>query len=422
MRPAARPLVPGHGPGGGAGRPRAGLGGGLRRAERGHGAVARRSSTTATSTRSTGWTTRPARCWPCGSGTGCRPPWPCCRASTCARPAPPAARTGVPGSMARVGSMRGAAAIVGVADAVSPTGELELTGRALEATMVAEALADAGLTLDDVDGICHAGSSMQMAEYLGVHPRFTDSTNTGGSSFEVHAEHAAAAIAAGLCDVVVSVYAATPRSDRDPAAPVRATHLPGPEPDAGVGGALRPAHADGSLRPGRRPAHGHLRHHLRAAGPDRGQHPPVGRPQPAGPLPRPDHRRRRAGLAPAVLAAAPARLLPGHRRRRRLRDDQRRAGPRPGQAAGPGAGGRHLPRPLDDQPDAGSDRDPGRGVGTQRLRHGRHRPGRRRRADGLRQLHHHRPVAPRGPGLLRQGRGGRVRGRRAHRARAARCP
>ena len=41
---------------------------------------------------------------------------------------------------------------------------------------------------------------------------------TGGSSFEVHVEHAAAAIAAGLCDVVVGVYAATPRSDRTPAA------------------------------------------------------------------------------------------------------------------------------------------------------------------------------------------------------------
>ena len=53
--------------------------------------------------------------------------------------------------------LRGAAAIVGVADAVSPTGELELTGRALEAAMVGEALADAGLTLDDVDGVCHAG-------------------------------------------------------------------------------------------------------------------------------------------------------------------------------------------------------------------------------------------------------------------------
>src|SRR5262245_6787454 len=101
--------------------------------------------------------------------------------------------------------MRGEAAIVGVADLASPTGELELHGRAL---------ADAGLTLADVDGVCHPLSSTMFAEFLGITPRFTDSTMTGGSSFEVHVEHAAAAIAAGLCDVVVDVYAATPRSDR----------------------------------------------------------------------------------------------------------------------------------------------------------------------------------------------------------------
>jgi acetyl-CoA acetyltransferase len=101
-----------------------------------------------------------------------------------------------------------------VADRASPTGELELTGRALEAAMIKAALDDAGLTLADVDGLCHAQSSMAVAEYLRITPKWTDSTNTGGSSFEIHAEHAAAAIAAGLCDVVVSVYANTPRSDR----------------------------------------------------------------------------------------------------------------------------------------------------------------------------------------------------------------
>jgi acetyl-CoA acetyltransferase len=111
-------------------------------------------------------------------------------------------------------TLRGAAALVGVADDVSQTGELELTGRALEVSMVLAALDDAGLTLADVDGVCHAESSMGFAEYLGVHPRFTESTMTGGSSYEVHLEHAASAIAAGVCDVVVSVYAATPRSDR----------------------------------------------------------------------------------------------------------------------------------------------------------------------------------------------------------------
>jgi acetyl-CoA acetyltransferase len=111
-------------------------------------------------------------------------------------------------------SLRGAAAIVGVTDDVSPTGELDRFGRDLEVAMVFDALEDAGLTLADVDGVCHPESAVAFAEYLGVHPTFVESTMTGGSSYEVHVEHAAAAIAAGICDVVVSVYAATPRSDR----------------------------------------------------------------------------------------------------------------------------------------------------------------------------------------------------------------
>jgi len=129
-------------------------------------------------------------------------------------------------------TLRGAAAIVGVADDVSPTGELERTGRELEVAMILAALDDAGLTLADVDGVCHAESSMGFAEYLGVHPRFTDSTMTGGSSFEVHLEHAAAAIAAGLCDVVVSVYASTPRSDRTQKRSVNRRFPAGPNPMA----------------------------------------------------------------------------------------------------------------------------------------------------------------------------------------------
>src|SRR3546814_13682176 len=58
--------------------------------------------------------------------------------------------------------------------------------------------------------------SLELGERLGVRGRFTDSTMTGGSSFEVHVEHAAAAIAAGLCEVAVIVYAATPRGGKNP--------------------------------------------------------------------------------------------------------------------------------------------------------------------------------------------------------------
>jgi len=80
------------------------------------------------------------------------------------------------------------------------------------------ALADAGLTIGDVDGFLTAGVGpigiMTLAEHLNLKPRFHDGTNIGGSSFVAHVLHAAAAIAAGLCDVALIVYGSTASSDR----------------------------------------------------------------------------------------------------------------------------------------------------------------------------------------------------------------
>jgi acetyl-CoA acetyltransferase len=45
-----------------------------------------------------------------------------------------------------------------------------------------------------------------MAEYLGIDHRFVDGTMTGGSSFELHVQHAAAAIREGRCDTVLVSY------------------------------------------------------------------------------------------------------------------------------------------------------------------------------------------------------------------------
>ena len=132
--------------------------------------------------------------------------------------------------------VRAKSAIVGVADAASPTGDLDLHGRALEAAMVREALDDAGLALTDVDALFASGEAMGLAEFLGIQPRWLDSTMTGGSSFEFHVQHAAAAIALGLCDVAVSVYASTPHSDSK-----RARSRPGaPGGGPGGGGGWRP--------------------------------------------------------------------------------------------------------------------------------------------------------------------------------------
>src|SRR5262245_38076905 len=80
------------------------------------------------------------------------------------------------------------------------------------------ALEDAGLTIGDVDGYCTSGVGpigvMAMAEHLNLQPRYLDSTSIGGSSFVAHVTHAAAAISAGLCEVVLVTYGSTASSDR----------------------------------------------------------------------------------------------------------------------------------------------------------------------------------------------------------------
>jgi acetyl-CoA acetyltransferase len=55
---------------------------------------------------------------------------------------------------------------------------------------------------------------MLMAEYMGLTPRFTDSTSIGGSSFVAYVEHAAMAIATGRCEVALICHGSTNISDR----------------------------------------------------------------------------------------------------------------------------------------------------------------------------------------------------------------
>lgn len=117
-------------------------------------------------------------------------------------------------------------AVVGIADAelrdgvvASPTTPLRM-----QAELAVAAARDAGIDVGDIDGILTAGSwsptgagampSLALSEYLGITPRFVDSTNIGGSSFEAHVAHAAMAIAAGSCDVALVSYASLQRSQR----------------------------------------------------------------------------------------------------------------------------------------------------------------------------------------------------------------
>src|SRR3990170_4069999 len=115
-----------------------------------------------------------------------------------------------------MGSLTRKAAIVGVAesDIGSTPGKspLELMAQAAK-----RALDDAGLKKEDIDGLCFAafgGSILDVGEYLQIMPKWCDSTQYGGSSFDAHVGHAAAAIAAGLCETVLVVMGTTNVADR----------------------------------------------------------------------------------------------------------------------------------------------------------------------------------------------------------------
>jgi acetyl-CoA acetyltransferase len=120
---------------------------------------------------------------------------------------------------------RGSAAIVGVAE--SDLGEVaaNMTAVDLMAQGVSRALGDCGLSLADVDGVFAAATqsrmaSMALCEYLGIQPKFHDTTYMGGSSFMTLVAHAQAAIEAGLCEVAVIAYGSTQRtSGRNNVAP-----------------------------------------------------------------------------------------------------------------------------------------------------------------------------------------------------------
>jgi len=82
----------------------------------------------------------------------------------------------------------------------------------LEAAL--NALADAGLTTKDIDGIATVSSPgpVQVAHALGIVPRWMDGTGVGGTSFLLHVRHAAAAIMAGHASTVLITHGESGRS------------------------------------------------------------------------------------------------------------------------------------------------------------------------------------------------------------------
>ena len=107
-------------------------------------------------------------------------------------------------------------AIVGAA--LSDCGRVDtLTPFELHQQAASRALADAGLTLADIDGFGSTGmgilAPLEVAEFIGLRPTWFDSTGVGGSSWEVMLEHAVAAIRSGMARNVLLVYGSTARAD-----------------------------------------------------------------------------------------------------------------------------------------------------------------------------------------------------------------
>jgi acetyl-CoA acetyltransferase len=115
-----------------------------------------------------------------------------------------------------ISDLRGKAAIsgIGMAGMGSATGfsEMEILAQA-----AARAVADAGLKMSDIDGLCTCSASatmwaMPVAEYLGLKPTYVDSTMLGGSSFVAHLWPAVQALKEGTCNAVLVCYGSTQRT------------------------------------------------------------------------------------------------------------------------------------------------------------------------------------------------------------------
>ncbi|MEO7127290.1 MAG: thiolase [Rhodoferax sp.] len=113
-------------------------------------------------------------------------------------------------------SLRGSAAIAGIAtfgcgEAPGFT-DMELLARSARA-----AVADAGLKMSDIDGLCTASVAstmwaMPVVEYLGLRPSFIDNTMLGGSSFIAHLLPAMHALQSGQCNAVLVCYGSVQRT------------------------------------------------------------------------------------------------------------------------------------------------------------------------------------------------------------------
>ncbi|MDZ7885109.1 MAG: thiolase [Mycobacterium sp.] len=115
--------------------------------------------------------------------------------------------------------IRGVAAIIGAAETtrLGKIPDMSVLGLHLDAAR--NALLDCGIKPQEIDGVATTGSvnitpvsPVVTSHYLGLVPRWIDSTSVGGGSFMMLVRHAAAALAAGMCEVVLITHGESGRS------------------------------------------------------------------------------------------------------------------------------------------------------------------------------------------------------------------
>ena len=104
-------------------------------------------------------------------------------------------------------------AVVGAAETTELGKIPHMSQIQLHADAALNAMADAGLTAKDIDGIATAGSRpTDLAHYLGITPTWVDGTAVGGCSFMLHVRHAVAALTTGQCNTVLITHGESGRS------------------------------------------------------------------------------------------------------------------------------------------------------------------------------------------------------------------
>ena len=110
-------------------------------------------------------------------------------------------------------SIKGQIAIVGAAETTELGRIPHLSAIGLHADAAINAIRDCGIDKGEIDGVASAGQSpVAVAKHLGITPTYVDGTSVGGCSFMLHVRHAAAAIAAGMCEVVLVTHGESGRS------------------------------------------------------------------------------------------------------------------------------------------------------------------------------------------------------------------